>query len=38
LHSYPGEDCTVRSFAIYYYGDEIKEDEMDGACNTNGRD
>jgi hypothetical protein len=22
----------------YYLGDQIKEDEMDGACSTNGKD
>jgi hypothetical protein len=25
-------------FTTYYYGDQIKEDEMGGACNTHGRD
>jgi hypothetical protein len=25
-------------FSKYYYGDEIKEDEMGGSCRTHGRD
>jgi len=25
-------------FTKYYYGDQIKEDEMCGKCRTNGRD
>jgi hypothetical protein len=38
-----GEDCIMRSFVIvqftkYYKGDRIKEDEMGGACSTDGRD
>jgi hypothetical protein len=38
-----GGDCILRGLIIvrftrYYYGDQIKEDEMDGTCSTHGRD
>jgi hypothetical protein len=29
---------TMRSFTKYYYGAQIKEDEMGGACSKHGRD
>jgi hypothetical protein len=37
-----GEDCTMKRFIIvpftkYYYGDQIREDEMHGACSTHAR-
>jgi hypothetical protein len=38
-----GEDCIMRSFINFklqqiLLGDQIKEDEMGGACSTYGRD
>jgi hypothetical protein len=30
------EKCIMRSFAKYNYNDEIQEDEIGGACSTNG--
>jgi len=36
-----GEDCIMRNFRIctfhqYYWGDQVNEDELGGACNTHG--
>jgi hypothetical protein len=32
------ELCNFLRFTKCYYGDQIKEDEMGGACSTHGRD
>jgi hypothetical protein len=33
-----GGNYITRSFTKYYYGDQVKDDEMDSACSTDGRD
>jgi len=33
-----GENCIMRTFTKCHKGDQGKEDEMDGACSTHGRD
>jgi hypothetical protein len=38
LEKEAGQNTTVKSFTKYYWDDQIKEDEMGGACSAHGHE